>query len=247
MAKKYDASRRPGETPLQHYRRIAKVADQRLVRLEKLSSEQGYKNVLKWSYKKAQKEINYYTGKNQKIAQTSRQLTYMKKAGVLPGRFNTKPPETNGKLDINKLEGKIARIQEFLERPTSAKGTITEVYRDRAKTLNQKWYLNLKWQDLADFFESDAYKNLAQKYGSDTILTFKRTVDSIPASEQDAIEAFIEANSDKSEEELAKLIKENSEIHFDVYDENGDEDEVAMNFIIKELASQNLSIFDLKN
>lgn len=249
--KKYDASRRPGETPLQHYRRIAKVADQRLVRLEKLSGEKGYKNVLKWSYRYAQREINYYNGKNTKIAKTHKQLVYMQKAGELPGRFNTKPPTTNGKLDLNKLEGKIARIQEFLERPTSSKGGISEIYQKRVNTLNERYNMEMHWSELADFFESDAYKQFSNKsggaYDSATILTFKRTVDNMDSETEDALRDFLEddANANKSEEELIKALKENSEIHFQVLDEDGKEDEVAKNFIYKELAKNGLTIFDL--
>ena len=52
-------------------------------------------------------------------------------------------------------------------------------------------------------------------------------------------------NENASEEELVKAIKENSNINFQVLDENGKEDEVAKNFIYKELAKNGLSIFDL--
>lgn len=248
--KRYDSSRREGETPLQHYRRLAKVADQRLVRLEKLSGEKGFKNVLKWSYRYAQREINYYQGVNRKIPTTHRQLLYMEKAGKTPGRFNTKPPMTvDGKIDYNKLEGKIARMQEFLDRPTSAKGAIVEVYEKRAKTLNQRYNMDMKWSELADFFESDAYKRYSNKsdgiYDSATILTFKRSLERVDDDVKDAIEDTLSDMENASEEEIVKAIKENSDIHFQVIDENGKEDEVAKNFIYKELAKNGLDIFDL--
>lgn len=251
MAKKYDSSRREGETPLQHYRRLAKVADQRLVRLEKLSYEKGYKNVLKWSYKYAQREINYYNGKNAKIPQTSRQLTYMTKAGKTPGRFNTAPPKgPDGKIDYNKLEGKIARMQEFLDRPTSTRGEITEIYKRRVNKIREKYDINIKWEDLADFFESDAFKNFWNKgsgdYDSDTILTFRRTVENMDAETEQEIKDTLDKYQNASEEELISAIENNSKIHLQVLDENGREDEVARNFILNELAKQNLSIFDLK-
>ena len=248
--KRYDSSRREGETPLQHYRRIAKVADQRLVRLEKLSGEKGFKNVLKWSYRYAQREINYYQGVNRKIPTTHRQVLYMEKARKSPGRFNTKPPvNSEGKIDMNKLEGKIARIQEFLDRPTSSKGAIREVYEKRAKTINERYDLDMQWSELADFFESEAYKRYSNKsngiYDSATILTFKRSLEKVSDDVKDAIEETIADNENASEEELIKAIKENSDINFQVMDENGKEDEVAKNFIYKELAKNGLSIFDL--
>ncbi|MBO7732472.1 MAG: hypothetical protein J6S67_07960 [Methanobrevibacter sp.] len=249
-AKKYDSSRRAGETPEQHYRRLAKAANQRLVRLEKLSYEKGYKNVLKWSYQYAQREINYYQGKKSKIPLTSRQLTYMKKAGKTPGRFSEKLPVINSQMEMNKLEGKIARIQEFLDRPTSTPGTIKDIYKKRVQTLNKNWNMDFKWEDLADFFESDAYKEFSNQHGgsydSATILTFKRTVDAMDDATEEAIQDTINKYENASEAELVKALKENSEIHLNVYDENGNEDEVAMNFIYKELAKNGLSLLDLK-
>lgn len=248
--KKYDASRKPGETPEQHYRRLAKVVNQRLVRLEKLSKEKGYKNVLKWSYNYIQREINYYNGKQNKIAKTSRQLTYMKKAGITPGRFSETLPKISSQMEMNRLEGKIARMQEFLDRPTSTPGTIRDVYKRRVDSLNQNWNMDFKWQDLANFFESDAYKEFSNQhqgnYDSATILTFKRTVDSMDDATEDAIKETIDKYQNASEEDLVKALKENSKIHFDVVDENGNEDEVAENFIYKELAKNGLTFLDLK-
>ena len=248
---KYDSSRRAGETPEQHYRRLAKAVNQRLVRLEKLSYEKGYKNVLKWSYSYIQREINYYSGKNKKIPQTSRQLTYMKKAGQTPGRFSETLPKVDTQMDLNRLEGKIARMQEFLDRPTSTPGTIKDVYKRRVETLNEHFNMDFKWQDLANFFESDAYKEFSNQhsgnYDSATILTFKRTVDSMDDATEDAIRETVDKFQNASEAELVKALKENSEIHFDVLDEKGNADEVAANFIYKELAKNGLTFLDLKN
>ena len=39
MAKPYNLDYKPGETDLQYYKRLAKVADQRLVRLEELAGQ----------------------------------------------------------------------------------------------------------------------------------------------------------------------------------------------------------------
>ena len=251
MAKKYDSSRRAGESPEQHYKRLAKAVNERLVRLEKLSYEPGYKNVLKWSYQYAQREINYYSGKKNKIPTTSRQLTYMRKAGKTPGRFSETLPKINSQMEMNRLEGKIARMQEFLDRPTSTPGTIKQIYRKRVAEINKKYNMDFKWQDLADFFESDAYKQFSNQhsggYDSATILTFKRTVDAMDDATEDAIKETIDKYENASEAELVKALKENSKIHFDVYDEKGNEDEVAMNFIYKELAKNGVTLLDLKS
>ena len=236
MAKIYDASRRPGETPMQHYRRLAKVADQRLVRLEQLASDPnqpGYKNVLKWAYKKAQKDINYYSGKDNYIARTATDLELGRQKGWSPGRFNTAPPKTStGKVDMRQLEAKIRDMQEFLEKPTSKKEDISKTYKSRVETLNQKFPgNNFQWEDLADFFESDSYTNLRQLYDSDEILEFRAAV----KGNKEALSEL----AGKSEEEIVKALKENSEIHLHT------DDEVIQDTIIGLLANNNLDLLDL--
>jgi len=236
MPRKYDASRRPGETPMQHYRRIAKVADQRLVRLEQLASDPnqpGYKNILKWAYRGAQKNINYYTGKNDFIASNARELSMGKEKGWSPGRFNTAPPKTStGKVDLRQLEAKIRDIEEFLDKPTSSKTEITATYNERINTINKKFPgNNFKWEDLADFFESDAYKNLRQLYDSDEILEFRSAI----KGNKEELEQLL----DRSEEEIVKALKENSEINLHT------DDEVVQDTIISLLSQNNLDILDL--
>ena len=236
MARTYDASRRPGETPMQHYRRLAKVADQRLVRLEQLASDPNqpeYKNVLKWSYKKAQKDINYYSGKDNYIARTGTELELGREKGWSPGRFNTAPPKTStGKVDLRQLEAKIRDMQEFLEKPTSKKELISKTYKDRVNTLNQNFPgNNFKWEDLADFFESDAYKNLRTIYDSGEILEFRSAI----KGNEDALAELL----GKKEEDIVKALAENSEINLHV------EDEVVKDTIISLLADNNLDLLEL--
>lgn len=233
MAKKYDSARRPGETPMQHYRRLAKVADQRLVRLEKLAQEEGYKNILKWSYKKAQKDINYYSGKQNYIARNATELEAGLQKGWSPGRFNVAPPKTStGKVDLRQLEAKIRDMQDFLETPTSKKADIEQTYSQRVQTLNQKFPgNNFKWEDLADFFESQAYTNLRQIYDSDEILEFRAA---IKGNEESLAELI-----GKKESDIVKALKENSEISLHT------DDEVIKDTIISLLADNNLDLLDL--
>ena len=132
---RYNTEQKPGESDLKYYRRLAKVADQRLVRLEELSKQKEFKRVKKFAYSKARKDIIKYN-KNQK-------------------RWNTKPPE-----DPRILREKIMDIKSFIESVTSTKGGIVETYQKRAETLNQKYGTNFKWQDLADYFG----KNQADRF-----------------------------------------------------------------------------------
>lgn len=138
MAKRYDTSRRAGETLEQQYKRLAKVADQRLLRLERLSTEEGFKNVKKFSYAKAIRDIESYGGTN---------------------RFNIKMPLTEtGAVDHRMLKARISDIQSFIEKPTSNKREIVSVYKNRADSTNKSQGVNLTWEDYAKYYESDFFK-----------------------------------------------------------------------------------------
>lgn len=141
---KFSAERKPGETNLQWYKRIAKVADQRLVRLEKLSKYKNFENIKKWAYAKAMKDINRWSGDK-------------------ATRFNTKPPTDNKELLY-----KIKDIKSFIEKPTSSKQGIVGVYKKRADTINKKQGTNFTWQQIATYFESGLADKSDKALGSAT-------------------------------------------------------------------------------
>lgn len=144
MARSYDYSQRPGETIERYYRRIAKVADQRLVRLEQNAAKEG-KDVNKWAYKRAMADISRWN------------------EGAK--RFNTKPPS-----DKRSLQAKINDIQAFLGMETSTKSGIKEVYERRLESLNKNNGTNFRIDDLMDLFDSALWKNMEHKYTSDEVL-----------------------------------------------------------------------------
>ena len=142
----YNYEMRPGESLQGYYKRIAKVADQRLVRLEQYAA-QGHKDVLEWSYKRAQRDIAQWSGDKAK-------------------RFNTKPPE-----NINQLRAKINDIKEFLGADTSTKGKIGQVYSKRVSSLNSNYGTNYQVDDLKSLFSDSLWKKMeAKSYDSDTIM-----------------------------------------------------------------------------
>ena len=143
----YNYEMRPGESIQGYYRRIAKVADQRLVRLERLADQAGYGNADQWAYKKAMRDIATWSGD----AAT---------------RFNTKPPE-----NIKQLQAKINDIKSFLGAPSSTKSGITKVYQTRANTINDKYGTNFSTGDLENLFSSSFWKKVdAKKVDSDTVM-----------------------------------------------------------------------------
>jgi len=123
----YNTDIRPGETTEHYYHRIAKVADQRLNRLEQLSKEEGFEAVTEYAYRHAQKALDVWGGT----------------------RFNTKMPES-----ANLRNEKIADMIHFIESKTSTKGGIVNVYEKRAKTLSDKYGLDVTWRELADIMDA---------------------------------------------------------------------------------------------
>ena len=129
---------------LQEYRKLAKKADQRLVRLEKLSTEKGFANVKQWAYKRAVQDAMMWGAKETKP------------------RFNIAPPK-----HLSSLRAKIHDIEHFLyETKTSTKKDIMQSFVSKANTINEKYGTNLTWSDVATLFESTAFKKLDKKFGS---------------------------------------------------------------------------------
>lgn len=114
------------------YRKLAKRADQRLVRLEGQRHHKKYKNILEFSYKTAIKDIRTYGNKKAK-------------------RFNTEPPK-----DIDDLTQKIADIKKFLNSPTSKVTWMNKIISSLNKTFfgnDTKQYLT--WEEYANFFDKN--------------------------------------------------------------------------------------------
>lgn len=140
----YNVDYKPGETDLQYYKRLAKAADQRLLRLERLSEVDGYEKVTKYAYDRAMRDLEVYGGGK---------------------RFNTKPPlNADGTVDNRLLSEKLADMRTFLSSVTSTKQGITQVYTQRAKSFNEKFGTDYTWQDLADFYQSGDAARMTKKY-----------------------------------------------------------------------------------
>lgn len=169
---------------LKDYRQLAKKADQRLVRLEKLSGQEHYNAVLKYAYARAQKDIASWSGEG-------------------ATRFNTKPP-----ANIQQLQAKINDIKQFIDMPTSSKSGITQVYKNRANTVNDLYGTNFKWQDLANYYESDLYRKLDKEYGSKTQLQVLNTLKKVN-KKPDEIKRWLESNKKLSDDEIADEIVKN--------------------------------------
>lgn len=130
---------------LAKYKRLAKRADQRLVRLERYADLPFYKGIKQYSYAEAVKAIS-------KVNPNGR-------------RFNANIPTTSAGL-----QRQIKAVEKFLASPTSTKRGITAIYAKRAKTLNRTLGTDFTWQQLAVFFDSGLAVKLDAKLGSKTML-----------------------------------------------------------------------------
>lgn len=215
----YDINQKPDETLEKYYRRLAKTADQRLVRLEQLnaaadaeisrklkkgekrSEAQYYKTAELWAYRRAQIDIrkwNKYVEPNK-------------------FRFNTKPPK-----DQENLLAKINDIKTFLSMPTSTKSGITEVYQKRVDKFNKKYGTNFTWPQLAKYYEKGIDKKWLDKFGSKTALK---------------VIGVLQANADKLKKRIAETDIKNIDVP--------DDDDVLREQTEKALKSSGLHIKEL--
>ena len=132
---------------LSKYKRKAKLADDYMRRLERLSKEnRQYRGVLQFAYATAQRDIKAWSGKTAK-------------------RFDTKPPRTK-----QGLEAKIRDIEKFLESPTATKRGIKKYYEERAKTMSERYGVSANWEDMHKFYTRGIFDDFDRRFGSRTAL-----------------------------------------------------------------------------
>ena len=168
------------------YRKAAKAADQRMVRLEQLSQEENYKSADKYAYAKAQRAIREWSGE---------QAT----------RFNTKPPAST-----SALKEKIQDIKSFLGSSSSTKTGLKNVHMSRAKSLNERYGTNYTWQQWDTFLNSEFMKKLDKDYGynsKDAVIgTVMRNRDEIIDQLEEANEIEIYTTDDEMANEVVNTI-----------------------------------------
>ena len=172
------------------YRKLAKRANQRMVRIERYAERPGYKVLLNYAYKGAQQDIAVlYQKKGDK-------LRYNEKAKINPVKrdgFELEGAEKM-KANVSQLKAKIASIEHFLSAKTSTiadvknpdTGSVKTGYISsqdkRANTLNErlkkiyKFDANLTAEDLQKFFASKKQKKLESVVGSDQMFIVASTM-----------------------------------------------------------------------
>lgn len=129
------------------YRKLAAEADKKLRQLERLSNKKGYENVKEFAYRRAMKDIKYWTD--------SRKRSF--KAVELPS-------------NINSMQARLNDVKRFLDAPTSTKANIDKMFKQRADDLNEKFGTDFDWQDLGNVFDNKEENVYYQKYGGKSYL-----------------------------------------------------------------------------
>ena len=150
------------------YVKLAKRADQRMVRLEELTSQEEFIQVTQYAYKWAQTNLKHWSKKKK----THR-------------RFNADIPKS-----MKSLEAKLNIVRQFLDMKTSTKSGIVKMYKTRAKTINEKYGTSFTWEDMVTYFTSDIAINAEKTFGSVTAL---RVIGEMQKKPQDVIDAINES------------------------------------------------------
>ena len=134
------------QSELADFRKLAKRADQRLREIERYAQRSGYENMTNWAYRKAMRDIQYWSGEGKTT-------------------FNRDAPTS-----LKQLRAKTRDIEEFLNMPTSTMTGTKEMYQSRADNLNQKYGTSFSWEDLGNVFDRKEENVIYQKFGGKTYL-----------------------------------------------------------------------------
>ena len=150
-------------------RKLAKRANQRMVRLENYADREGYSQILKYSYAKAQEYIMHNLGGSGKHGRFKERV---KLYDVSDGTKQLQGSELY-RANVMIQRARIKAMQEFLESESSTFGQsragkktkgVKKIYSSRAQTITdrylKKYGLSLSDQDLKRFFESKKQSKL---------------------------------------------------------------------------------------
>lgn len=191
-------------------RKLAKRANQRLVRIERYSQREGMGGITEFAYKKAQQYIkgSLGVGPSGKGRFKEHQKLYDVDtgSGALSG-------QALYKANVQILRHRIKAMQEFLGSESSVLGTskygITRIYDKRTQTINDKFLskygLELSENDLKRFFESKKQAKLAEIVGSDQMFAVASVMKKYNLkSNKRELERFLKNNVDLEDRAAVK-------------------------------------------
>lgn len=136
---------------LERYKRLSQRFDKQLWRLEQAAQKDEYKGILNYAYRKMVQEIQNWSPGNTRWGKT------------VPGGKDVRQKLKN-------LEKKITVMEHFAGLPSFTLSGIKKIYIKAAKTTNDKYGVDLKWQDYANFYTSATAEYMDTLYGSSTVV-----------------------------------------------------------------------------
>lgn len=236
------------------YRKLAKRANQRMVRIERYAERPGYKALKNYAYKGAQQDIANLYGKK------GDRLRYTEKARL--NRVERDGFEITGdekiKANLSALRLKISSLEKFLGSSTSTiadvknpvtgeiqKGFISSQDK-RANTLNKRlqdiygFDANLTADDLRRFFASKKQKKLENLVGSDQMFIVMATMRNkgLKSNKRD-LQKFFKQNIDlKNIPDDISLDQKDYDNYKDYWDTLSDFVELTGNKMLDDFVSQ---------
>lgn len=135
------------------YKKLAKVADERLRALERLSKQNNpmYSGIKQYAYKRAQSDLGRWANRRRVDA--------------------TKPLRFDVKVSSQKeLEIRLADVKRFLLSETSTLRGVKALYKNQGKKFREEYGVNLSPSQIVNYFATSRADKYDAMYGSKTAL-----------------------------------------------------------------------------
>lgn len=205
-------------------RKLAKRANQRMVRLERYAQEKRYQGATEFAYDIAQKQIKALYGKQgDKLRYTENQRI----VSVSDGSKDLTGADLY-RQNVYMLRAKIRSMEEFLSSESSTKVGLKKVYDKRAHTISTASKfgladqgLSLSADDLQRFFESKKQSKLAKMVGSLNMFVVAAVMkENKLASNKRELQKFLKENIDlRALKDAGKDPSDINEKNYKSYDE----------------------------
>lgn len=180
-------------------RKLAKRANQRMVRAELYSKRPKHKKIKEYSYSKAQKDIaNIRKMLGRPVKQAN--LRFIESASI-PKEFGE-----DYKAAVSFFRMQIAAEKQFLDAVTSTIGPamssiqseyrrmdkegLNWLYDQRTRTINEKYHTNFTAEELQRFFSSRKQAQLQKDFGSDQMFSIANEMINIPTTKRELKKFF---------------------------------------------------------
>ena len=173
---------------LKESRKLAKRANQRMVRLERAAEQPRYKHVVDYAHKTAQRDIaglDIMLGKPADLTGKARFRESGKRIEGLSDKQMIAYLRTQISAEKQFLEAASSTIGDVYEGGAKIKGGYQSVMDRRTETINKKYGTDFTTDELQRFFNSRKQAKLQEMYGSDQMFTIANKIKEVPTTKKD--------------------------------------------------------------